>query len=276
MTVYFQESAIEHPRLTAEFLLAHVLGTTRLKLYIDIDRPASPCERATLRGLVKRAAAHEPVDYLVGQSPFYCLELKVNASVLIPRPSTETIVEQVIARARRTDTAGPTLVADIGTGCGAIAIAVAKHLAGCRISATDISAAALEVAADNARTQGVADRISFRQGNLLEPLAGQRVNYLLSNPPYISDDQWPKVPAHIRCHEPALALRAGPDGLKYLRPLIAQARACLDRSGLLVLEIADTQSQIVVEMASRSAGLGHVRVLPDHEGLPRVLLAEAV
>ena len=274
---YLGKKGVDSARLSAEMLLAHVLGVPRLKLFMDPHRPASELERAAYRELVERAARHEPVDYLVGQAPFFSLMIKVNPSVLIPRPSTETLVEHVIQHARRTPGFCHPLIADIGTGSGAIAVALAKHVPGCRVIATDISAEALEVARDNAREHGVADAIEFHCGDLFEPLDALRrqVRYLVSNPPYISDDEWQQVPANVKEYEPVSALRGGADGLKFIRPLIAQAHRYLARPGQLVLEIAASQKQAVLKLAAEAAGLSHGHVLADHEGLARVLVADA-
>lgn len=273
-TEYFARKGVDCPRLSAEMLLAHVLGVPRLRLYLDPDRPASELERAAFRELVERAARHEPVDYLVGQAPFFSMMLKVNPNVMIPRPSTETLVEHVIEHSRRAPGFSAPLIADIGTGCGCIAIALAKHISNGRVIATDISGEALAVAKENARLQGVLDRIEFRQGDLLEPVRGMRFQYLVSNPPYISDAEWEQVAPNVKNYEPAIALRGGVDGLDYIRRLIAQAPAYLDRPGQLVLEIAASQRQAALELAQRTPGLTNARVLVDHEGLPRVLVAD--
>ncbi|HEX7009090.1 MAG TPA: peptide chain release factor N(5)-glutamine methyltransferase [Phycisphaeraceae bacterium] len=274
-TDYFQRKGLDSPRLTAEMLLAHVLGVTRLKLYMDPDRPATELERAAFRELVERAARHEPVDYLVGQTPFFSMMLKVSPAVLVPRPSTETIVEHVLQHARRTPGFHSPLIVDLGTGSGAIAIAIAKHLPHSRVIATDICPDALDLARLNAQAQGVADRIEFRRGDLFEPLAGVRARYLVSNPPYISDAEWEQVPPNVKNYEPVRALRGGPDGLQYIRPIIQQARQYLDLPAQLVLEIAASQEQAVLELARQAPGLTNPRVLADHEGLPRVLVADA-
>ena len=275
-TDYFAKKKIDSPRLASEMLLSHVTGLPRLNLYMDPNRPASDLERAAFGDLVKRAARHEPVDYLVGRAPFFSMMLKVDPSVLIPRPSTETLVEHVIQHARRTPGFGSPLVADVGTGSGAIAIAVAKHAPGARLIATDVSEAALKIARENAAAQGVTDRIEFHQGELLEPLEGQRPQYLVSNPPYISDDEWEQVPPNVKNFEPAEALRGGTDGLRCLRPIIGQARPYLEQPGQLVLEIAASQEQKVLDLARATAGLGNAHILADHEGRPRVLVADAV
>lgn len=271
---YFAKKGLEHPRLCAEMLLAHVLGVDRLKLYMDADRPASELELAAFRDLVERAARHEPVEYLVGHCPFFSLKLEVTPEVLIPRPSTETLIEHVLQHARRTPGFHAPLIADIGTGSGAIAVTLAKHLPGAHVIATDVSEAALAVAQRNAVAHGVAERIEFHQGELLEPLRGQRVRFLLSNPPYISDEQWRQVPANVKQHEPESALRAGADGLRVIRPLIEHAREHLDDPGQIVLEFGAGQERQVRKLAE-GAGLVNVHVLADHERIPRVLVADA-
>lgn len=272
---YFGRKGVDSARRSAEELLAHVLGVKRLKLYMDPDRPASELERATFRELVERAVKHEPVDYLVGQAPFFSLTFKVTPAVLIPRPSTETLVEHVIQHARRTPGFHSPLIADIGTGSGCIAICLAKQIETARVIATDISEDALAIARENAQAHGVADRVEFRHGDLLEPLAGERFHYLAGNPPYIPDDEWEKVEANVRDYEPTQALRGGVDGMKYLRPLIQQARQYLHQPGQLVLEIAAGNKQVVLDLVKAQAGLTNEHILADHESLPRILVADA-
>ena len=275
-TRYFEKKRLGHPRLAAEMLLAHVLGVPRLKLYMDSDRPASELERAAFRNLVERAVAHEPVDYLVGCSPFFSMLLEVNPTVFIPRPCTEMLVEHVVQYARRTAGFHAPLVADVGTGCGAIAVAVAKHVPHSHVIATDLSAQAMEVACRNAKAHGVEDRVEFRCGKLLEPLGAQRVRFLLSNPPYVSDEQWLQLPTHVKHYEPETALRGGVDGLRYLGLLIAGAREHLEHPGQLVLEIASTQKDAVLQMAQKAMGLANACILADHEGFPRMLVADTL
>ncbi|MEX2214455.1 MAG: peptide chain release factor N(5)-glutamine methyltransferase [Phycisphaeraceae bacterium] len=270
---HFEKKGIDSPRLSAEMLLAHVLGVKRIKLFIEADRPASELERAAFRDLVERAIQHEPVDYLVGHAPFFSMMFKVTPAVLIPRPSTETLVEHIIQHAKRTPGYRSPLIADVCTGSGIIAIALAKHLPGCHVIATDISDEALAIAKENAQAHGVTQHIDFHQGNLLEPLGVQRVRYLVSNPPYISDAEWAQVEPNVKDYEPERALRGGADGLQLIRPLIAQAKRFIEPPGQLVLEIAASQKEAVLALA-QEAGLENAHVLADHEGLPRVLVAE--
>lgn len=277
-TQHFERRGIDSPRLSAEMLLAHVLGTTRLKLYMDPDRPATELERAAFRDLVERAGNHEPVDYLVGQAPFMSLLFKVDRSVLIPRPSTETLVEHVIQHCRRTPGFAAPLIADVGTGSGATAIALAKHIEGSRVIATDIAEESLAIARENAAAHGVADRIDFRLGSLLEPLRGlgERLRYLVSNPPYIPDNEWPDVAPNVKDYEPHRALRGGADGLDLVRPLIEHGPELLDTPAQVVIEIAASQKVAALALAGSNPLLTSAIVLPDHESLPRVLVADRV
>jgi len=273
---FFKKKGLDNARLSAEMLLAHVLGTRRLKLYMEPDRPSSELERATFRALVERAAKHEPVDYLIGSAPFFSLTIEVNRDVLIPRPSSETLVEHVLQHARRTPGFHTPRIAEIGTGSGAIAIALAKNLTSASIVATDVSETALELARHNAEAHGVAERITFREGDLYEPLGQERFEYLVANPPYISDDEWAQVPANVKEYEPTEALRAGPDGLTYLRPLIETAPHHLAQPGQIVFEIAASQKQPVRDLADKHQALTNAHVLADHEALPRCLVADTI
>lgn len=277
-TKAFEKKGIDSPRVCAEMLLAHVLNQPRLKLYMDPYRPASDLERAAYRELVERAMADEPVDYLVGRAPFFSMMFKVSPAVLIPRPSTETLVEHVLQHHRRTPGFKGPRIADVGTGSGAIIIALAKQLLKtddrASFIATDISEDALAVAKENAAEHGVADRIDFRQGDLLEPLKKESLTYLCSNPPYIPDHEWDAVEPNVKDHEPTGALRAGSDGLDCIRPLIEQAKNHLSNPGQFVIEIAACQRDEVIDLASEH-GLRHPSVLVDHEKLPRVLVADA-
>jgi release factor glutamine methyltransferase len=274
-TKHLGQKGVDSPRLSTEMLLAHVLGVDRLKLYMDPDRPANDLERATFRELVERAVAHEPVDYLVGKSPFFSMMLYVNPGVLIPRPSTETLIEHVIQHARRTPGFHSPLIADVGTGSGAIAIALAKHIPHSRVIATDISEKALDTARKNAEDQGVADRIDFRHGDMLEPIEHERLRYLVSNPPYISDAEWRDVQPNVKDYEPESALRGGGDGLRYLRVLIEKGRPLLDRPGQLVLEAAASHKPQLLKLAQSAEVWDNAHMLADHEHLPRVLVCDA-
>jgi len=274
-TEHFEKKELDSPRVSAEMLLSHVLETDRLKLYMDPDRPASDLERAAFRDLVERALEHEPVDYLVGHAPFFTLTFKVSPAVLIPRPSTETLVEHVLQHHRA---AGPgrAHIADVCTGSGCIAISLAKHMPEATFVASDISEAALAIAKQNAEKHGVADRIEFRHGDLLDPLNGDRFDYLCTNPPYIPDDEWDAIAPNVKDHEPVTALRGGKDGLLFIRPILQHAATYLKPSGQLALEAAAAHKAALIQLVDQEDSLNHPRVLNDHEGLPRILIAEQI
>jgi release factor glutamine methyltransferase len=272
---HLHKSGVEGPRRCAEMLLAAAIGCQRMRLYMEMDRPASAAERDTLRGWVRRAAEHEPVDYLVGHSPFFAMDLHVGPAVLIPRPSTETLVEHVMQRVRSQGwTNQPMRLLDIGTGSGAIAVSLAKHLRSARVVATDLSEQALAIAKLNAQRYDVADRIEFRLGDLFEALdPAERFDWLLSNPPYISDAEWAEVPRNVKDYEPVSALRGGVDGMDLLRRLMADGPDLLEPGGGLALEIAAAHEDAMLRLAEEDRRLQGPAVLKDHEGLPRVLIA---
>ncbi len=290
MTRAFEGKDLDAPRRQAEMLLAHVIGSERLKLYMDPERPAAPLELDTLRGLVKRALNNEPIQYLVGEEHFFGMTFKVDKRVLIPRPSTQTIVETVLQHSRKNPDAGSVrdsdagegiLIADVCTGSGCIAAALAKHLPGARVVATDISRDALDVATENVALHNLTERVDLIRGDLLEalrthPVAGRdgSVRYLCSNPPYIPDHEWDAVEPNVKDHEPEHALRAGPDGLDFVKRLIADAPAFIESGGLLLIELAESHAGDALAMAQLHAHLDHERVLKDSDGFDRVLVAE--
>jgi release factor glutamine methyltransferase len=283
----FTKKDLDSPRLSAEMLLTHVLGCDRLKLYTDTDRPASPLEREQLRDLVTRALRHEPVQYLVNEKWFFGLPLRVDRRVLIPRPSTETIIESVLLHARAEPgfggkTGDGVRIADVCTGSGAIAIALLKNLPKATGIATDISADALDVARINLERHGLTGRLETLAGNLLEPLlnhpagpAGGPLHYLLSNPPYIPDQEWPDVPTNVRDFEPHQALRGGTDGLDFIRPIIDRGPSLLRPGGLILVETAATTAATAAELCRSHALLEpkSVRIAKDFEGHDRVVIA---
>lgn len=367
MSEAFTKAGLESPRLQSEMLLAHVIGCQRLRLFIEPERSATEEERGRLRGLVARALKHEPMDYLVGERSFFGLLFQVDRRVLVPRPSTETIVEHVLQAARRAqeasglegereagsgdggrgparepeaergervfgleDREGATLsafkpseedveeederdlekpvvsraasapparrgapqsrgtpvakrgratgpawrIADVCTGSGCVAVALAKHLPGASVVGTDISAEALEVARANGARHGVSARVEWRCGDLLRALAGcGTFDVIVSNPPYIPDDEWDAVAANVRDHEPELALRGGEDGLRLVGPLIAGAAGLLAPGGWLAVEVAASRAEEALGLARSSVGLVDQAILRDCDGLPRVIVA---
>ncbi|MCA9300856.1 MAG: peptide chain release factor N(5)-glutamine methyltransferase [Phycisphaerales bacterium] len=277
MTGTFTEKDLDSPRLSAEMLLAHVIGCERLRLYMETDRPATPAERDHLRALVKRALQHEPVQYLVGEAHFFGMPFHVDRRVLIPRPSTETIVETLLQHARAEPGFHDALVADVCTGSGCLAISIATHLPSARVVATDLSEDALDCARANAARHGVEDRIDFIRGNLLDaldqhPVARQQgaLHALVSNPPYIPDHEWDDVPPNVRLHEPELALRGGADGLDLVRPVLRDAAPRLRPGGILMVEVAASHARDALGLVR---DLHDATIISDHEALDRVIFA---
>jgi release factor glutamine methyltransferase len=225
--------------------------------------------------LVRRRLSHEPSAYITGQREFYGLDFQVNRDVLIPRPETETLVETALELAAQQGPKGvgseqAMRIGDIGTGSGAVAIALAVHLPSAHIFATDISPAALEVARDNAAHHGVEQRIEFLQGDLLEPLQ-TTVHLLVANLPYVRTDEWRELPPELRLHEPRLALDGGVDGLDLIRRLLAGASRALEPGGAVCLEFGTGQQNAILALAREAFASATIR--PDLVGRPRVLVA---
>jgi len=267
----FEQAGMDQPRIIAELLLAHVLGCDRLRLYMDADRPTTEPERNRLRDLVRRALQHEPVQYLTGSAPFYTMDIAVEPVTLIPRPSTETVVDAASTALRDAGAAEPRLL-DIGTGTGCIAIALLRQFPSLTAVVTDLDVAVLDLARRNAERYGVAGRLTCRCGSLFEPVAGETFDIITSNPPYIADTEWSDVEPNVRDHEPARALRAGPDGLDVIRPLIEQAGDHLATPhGRLILEFGHAQRDAIESWVRAQAALGEPALLRDHESYWRVV-----
>lgn len=261
----------EHPRRSAEWLLSAATGLSRVELYAYHDRPLSPEERATLREGVKRRAAGEPLQYVTGEVAFRHLVVKVRPGVLIPRPETEVVTQAALDAVAALPAP---LVADVCTGSGCIALAVAQEHEGAEVFATDISAVCVETAAANAERLGLADRVRVLEGDLLASLPVElrgRFDVVISNPPYIPSADLPDLPAEVAGFEPHLALDGGADGLDVYRRLLAEARSWLAPEGLLVVELDESR----VEAAAQEAQEWYeqVRVNGDLTGRDRFVTA---
>ncbi|MBM4011330.1 MAG: peptide chain release factor N(5)-glutamine methyltransferase [Planctomycetes bacterium] len=270
-TEWLTAKGSDSPRLDAEVLLAHVRGCPRIALYTAFDEPVADGVRARFRELVSRRGGGEPVAYLVGSREFFSLPFAVTKDVLIPRPETEGLVVRAIDLFR--EAAAPR-IADVGTGSGAIAVAVAKRLLQATLVATDISAAALAVAADNAARHGVADRVSFVESDLLAApdLAGPW-DAILSNPPYVREDEFASLPRDVRDHEPRSALVAGPTGVEVVERLARQAVERLAPGGWLLVEIGSAVAAAAEGVIAAVVGLEPAPTLKDLAGLPRIVQA---
>ncbi|MFM8291131.1 MAG: peptide chain release factor N(5)-glutamine methyltransferase [Planctomycetia bacterium] len=268
-TDWLSARGAESPRLDAEVLLAHVRGGPRIALYTAFEELVAEAERARFRELVKRRGAGEPVAYLVGSREFFSLPFAVDRSVLVPRPETEGLVVRVLDLCR---TAAAPRIVDVGTGSGAIVVALAKHLPRAALAATDISAEALAVARANAARHGAAERIAFVECDLLDSAAGPW-DVIVSNPPYVREDEFAALPRDVREHEPRGALVAGPTGVEVVERLAAAAATRLAPGCLLVVEIGPTVVEAAEAALAKQAALEPGPTLKDLAGLPRIVQA---
>jgi release factor glutamine methyltransferase len=269
-TARFAERGIGTPRLDAELLVAHVLSLPRVQLYVQFERVLTPEELAGLRALIQRRQGGESIAYLTGRKEFWKLEFAVDARVLVPRPDTETLVEEALARLSASGESGvtPPRIADVGTGSGALAITLAKLRADAAVFASDVSAPALEVARANA--ERLAAAVTFVEGDLAAPLAAHApFSLIVANLPYIPAGELASLPPDVRT-EPALALDGGADGLDLVRRLVADAPALLAPGGALALEIGAGQAEATRALL-QGAGFADVQTRRDLAGVERVV-----
>lgn len=265
---YFKQKNIESPRLDAEVLLSHILGRERIYLYVHFDEPLEPTELARYREAIKQRVQRVPVAYIIGEKEFMGLTFKVTADTLVPRPDTEILVQAAVERLRARGEAPR--FADIGTGSGAICLSVLHFLPKAQADTVDISPAARAIAEENAAALEVADRVTFHTGDLLAPLAGS-YDAILSNPPYIPDDDIAALAPEVRLKEPHTALAGGKDGLDFYRRLTADAPALLKDGGFLALEVGIHQAAPVAALAVPS--FSRTEILKDYAGIERVVIA---
>jgi len=261
---------VDEPRLALEVVLAHALDVTRAQLLARPDQLLTPDQLIRAQRDLDRLAAGEPLAYVVGHREFYDVDLLTDARALIPRPETECLVEHALKALA--DHPAP-LIADVGTGCGAIAVTLAKHLPRAHVIATDLSTDALALAHENAQRLGVVDRIEFRAGSLLEPIA-EALDLLAANLPYIDDKDWPYLAKTIRGHEPKMAFLGGPDGLDLVRGLLHAAPRVTHVDSVILLEIGAYQGEAVTEIARQNFPRAYIEVKPDYAGLDRLAVIE--
>ena len=266
-------SAGPHPeraRRDAESLLLHLIGKSRAWLLAHVDDAFAGCTSIRYEALLRRRLAGEPIQYITGEAEFYGLPFRVTRDVLIPRPETEHLVEQTLEVAVQFQR--PRIV-DIGTGSGAIAIALAHKLTNGQITAIDLSEASLAIARENAERNHVVNRVRFLQGDLLAPVASEQFDIVVSNPPYVPVTDLDSLAVEVRDYEPALALFAGNDGLDIYRRLIPAAHASLVPNGFIALEIGYDQSPDIHTLLADS-GFTHIEFTTDLQGIPRVAVAQ--
>jgi release factor glutamine methyltransferase len=262
----FKQKGIDSPRLDAELIVGHVLALDRVALYLQHDRPLGDTEVDHIRELVRRRARREPLAYVLGRREFWSMDLLVRPGVLVPRPDTETLVEAALELVPEGERF---FVADVGTGSGAVALAIAKERPESRLFATDIADEPLRVAKENATRLGLGDRIAFLKGPLLEPIPPDRpIDLVVSNAPYIPTADIATLMPDVRDHEPRQALDGGPDGLHIIRALIAASTRA--RRGI-ALEVGKGQADTVSELL-RTAAFAAVRTKKDLAGIDRVVV----
>jgi release factor glutamine methyltransferase len=259
------DNNIDDATLEGEILLRHVLGINRSQLFADLDGNVSPAQAENLEQLLERRLSGEPSAYITGHREFYGLDFKVNRHVLIPRPESELLVEKALSLCR---SHAMSIIADIGTGCGAIAISLAKNLPSATIYATDISPQALEVAGENCRRHGVTDKVVLLQGDMLGALP-EPVDLIVANLPYVREAELPG--SGPLSFEPELALNGGKDGLDRIKFLCRQAGDKLRNNGSMLLEIGQGQTQAVKAIMHESFPSALIEIDRDLAGIERVI-----
>ena len=275
---YLEKRGIENPCLNAELLLGHLLQKKRFDLCLVVNQDLSCSVRILFQNLVKKRSQRVPLSHLTGKQDFMGYSFKVDPRVYIPRPETEILVEKVLQAASLTR-GRKFMAVDLGTGCGNIAITLAKQLQRSKIWAVDISPESLEVARDNARLHHVDKRVEFLRGDLFTPLTRlglqRRVDLIISNPPYVASTQMRNLPPEVK-KEPKVALEGGEDGLSIHRRIIRQAPRFLNKTGLLALEIGYGQAKIIKDLISAQPQFLPPKIVSDYQGKERVVLTRTI
>lgn len=259
---------IESPRLNAELLIGHALARKRMQLYLEFERPLAEAELEKIRPLVRRRAQHEPLQYIVGETEFHGLKLKVDRRALIPRPETEQLIELVLEKCPQP----PARILDLGTGSGAIALALAKQFPAAAVVATDLSPEAVALAAENALAHALQERVTFIESNWFAALPAGEFDLIVSNPPYLTAEETAETALEVRGFEPSGALTAADEGAADLERIIAGAPAFLGRGGVLALETGIHQHPRLLK-ALGDAGFSQAESKRDLTGRDRFVVA---
>ncbi len=271
---FLRERGSETPRLDSEVMLAEALGCERIDLYTSFDRDPGDEVRTAFRELVRRRAEGMPVAYLVGHREFYSLPFRVTSAVLIPRPETEFVVITLLDVVKdRPQGAPPAVIADVGTGSGVLAVCAALHVPNARVTAIDISPAALEIARANAQSHAVADRIKFVESDLFSAAGAEQFDYIVSNPPYVTSAEMDALPVDVRNYEPHQALDGGPTGAEIIERLAHQAEQRLVSGGYFICEISPMLKSAVASILAASEHWEPCQFVNDLAGLTRVVKA---
>ncbi len=270
-TNHLIEHGFDEARLHIELLLAHVLHYSRLQLYTNFDRPLTPNELAHFKELFKRRLTHEPLQYIIGETEFMGLPFYVNPNVLIPRPETEMLVEKSIEAIKSIENERVEVL-DIGTGTGNVPIAIAKFASNANVTSIDVSEEALEVAAKNVERNGVSN-VSLLNANVFDDFLSQTTfDVIVSNPPYISKDEFGSLQPEVQDFEPRVATTDGADGFTFIRRISKVAQQKLNAGGFLLMEIAYNQSESAKRIV-KQGGLKDIEVFADFAGHPRIISA---
>jgi release factor glutamine methyltransferase len=268
-TEFLDKRGVESARLNAELLIGQALGLKRMQLYLQFERPLSEAELEMIRPPVKRRGNREPLQYIMGEMEFSGVKLKVDKRALIPRPETEHLIELLVQRL----TVAPARILDLGTGSGAIALALASKFPGAAVTAVDISQDALALARENILAHKLEERVHLVCSDWFSGLSdAERFPLIVANPPYLSDEETRTAQPEVKDFEPNLALSAGPDGMAALEWIISKARQYLSPGGMIACETGITHHARLQELAAR-AGFTRTESLDDLTGRDRHLLA---
>ena len=273
---HLQRRGIDEARLNVELLLSHALQCKRIELYTNFDKPLAAEELKAFRSLYERRLNREPVQYIVGGASFMGMQFKVDSRVLIPRPETETLVEQAMLVSQKAGRGQPCSIMEIGTGSGNIVISLAKFVKGAKLWTIDVSEEALALARENAEYHGVSDRIVFERMDAFEPvdqLLLRRFDLLVSNPPYVSAGEWEELQHEFRRFEPRVAVSDWKDGLEFYRRLVELAPYLLRDQGTMIVEVGYGQAETVARMMT-DAHYEDVGIVPDLQHIPRVVMGK--
>lgn len=277
---YLEQKKIDNPRLCAEILLAHQLKINRINLYLSFDQPLNEQEIDGFRSLVKRRVNREPIQYITGIQEFWSLEFDVDQQVLIPRPESELLVEQVLYQYRHgmsRDIKSPSIL-DLGTGSGVLAISIASEIESALIWATDISGEALDLARSNSEKHKLKGRIEFIQGDLWEPVKAldRKFDFIVSNPPYIATEEFDELYPEVREYEPRLALEGFQNGMHFIKRIISDSAGYLNSRGWLLMEMDPRQMDPSLELLKKTGEYSLQKKVKDYSNKNRVVIAKRI
>jgi release factor glutamine methyltransferase len=264
-TGYLEEKGIESPRLNAELLLAGILNCKRLDLYLMFERPLNDEEVQSYREYIARRGKFEPLQYILGEVEFYGLKLKVSKDVLVPRPETELLVEEAIKLSSEVNVK---TIIDIGSGSGNIAISLAKNLNGVKVTSIDLSSSAIKVAEANAGFNGVNDKIDFINSGIEEYQTNQQFDLIVSNPPYVSEQDYSSLQKEILEYEPIESVTDKSDGYKFYRLISERSNDFLKNGGYLLFEMASGQSEKIKSILEQN-NFSDIKIVKDYQNIDR-------